>query len=241
MHKLKDFYYKHQTFFDKAKEFILKYHVIEFIISGLIYAFMGIFYTLALKINSDVSLAHEVHWKIDEMIPMVKPFVIFYYLYYIIPPLFCWISSFYSKKRFVTLMISIYSCILIAFTIYCFYQVHMVRPVLEGSDIFTTMIRWMYEDADPLALNCCPSLHTVMGTFTALALLGIKKAPWWSKVIGIICGIGITISTLFIKQHYVLDVLCGLALALIVYFIVVLCVNIYLKHKEKKVETIKEN
>lgn len=215
----------------KFKNFILKYHIIELIIAGLIYAFMGILYLTTPLINSN---GHELHWAIDDMIPVVKPFVLFYYSYYLAPIIFFWLTSFYDKAKFKTMMISIYFCVIIANIVYCCYQVKMVRPTIEGNDIFSKLINWMYTKGDPTGLNCCPSLHTVMGTFTAIALLFNKKAPWWLQVIGIFFGIGITLSTLFIKQHYVLDVICGFSLSIIVYFIVKLLTKLYLNHKAKE-------
>jgi len=62
--------------------------------------------------------------------------------------------------------------------------------------------------------NCCPSLH-VSGVFISAFVLRDRK---WLFPIFTIWATVITISTLTTKQHYVIDVAGGLAVALFIHF-----------------------
>jgi membrane-associated phospholipid phosphatase len=64
--------------------------------------------------------------------------------------------------------------------------------------------------------NCLPSLHVAHSFVSALACL---RVHW---VVGIVATVGaslVGLSTLFTKQHYVLDVLAGVLLAVVAYAI----------------------
>jgi membrane-associated phospholipid phosphatase len=71
----------------------------------------------------------------------------------------------------------------------------------------------MYEFADSanLRFNCCPSLHVAWGVATldiySRAATRSRKALLWSW------AAGLSLSTLFLHQHHVIDVVGGLMLA----------------------------
>lgn len=218
---------------NRLKNIWNKYNLFYLVLAALIYLVIGILYLITPIINSN---GHEIKWAIDDKIPVIKPFVIFYYLYYIVPIILFWLVSFYDKKKYYRVVISGYLCAIFSSIVFSIYQVHMVRPEINGDDIFAILIRWMHNEIDPLALNCCPSLHSVIGIYTMISLIGIKKLPVWSKILSIVCGLGIILSTLFIKQHYVLDVICGILTATIIYMVTYIAQHYYYKKKDEKAQ-----
>ena len=85
----------------------------------------------------------------------------------------------------------------------------------EESDIISSIVRFIYK-SDP-AYSVLPSLHcyesatVVIGMFQSRTYRDNKLVP----VISLILASFICLSTLFIKQHSVIDVAAGIALAFV--------------------------
>ena len=97
------------------------------------------------------------------------------------------------------------------FVSYAFYlvlQSYVDRPMIIGTDIFSSMVRTIYSADAPY--NDFPSLHTSLSVIVAIHWLridrriGIPVALWTSLIVA---------STLLIHQHYVADVALGLVVA----------------------------
>jgi membrane-associated phospholipid phosphatase len=87
--------------------------------------------------------------------------------------------------------------------------VRLDRPPFEatpgfGSWLLRGVYRW-----DPTT-NCFPSAHCSVAVYTAIALrFASRRLFAW----GIFTAVGICVSTVMTKQHYVADVACGAVLA----------------------------
>jgi membrane-associated phospholipid phosphatase len=98
-----------------------------------------------------------------------------------------------------------------------------LRPdiaTLGRENIFTRAIAVLYQ-ADTNT-NVCPSLH-VVGSMAAV--FGILHHPrlrcrWWLPVGGIVLAVLICLSTVFIKQHSVMDVFVGIPYGFLMYGLV---------------------
>jgi membrane-associated phospholipid phosphatase len=73
-------------------------------------------------------------------------------------------------------------------------------------------LRFLYT-ADPV-YNCFPSLHVAHSFVSALACYRVHRKL---GVAGAVCATLVAVSTLFAKQHYLLDVLAGVGLAGVAY------------------------
>lgn len=70
---------------------------------------------------------------------------------------------------------------------------------------------WLYSiDA---ADNLFPSIHCLVSWFCFLAVKGQKKIPIWYKAVSFILAVLVFLSTLFTKQHVIVDVAGGIFLA----------------------------
>ena len=149
---------------------------------------------------------------IDQKIPLIPFFIVFYMLGY----LFVFLPCFLLKKREeffwgVTTFIIMLS---VAFIIFKYFPIHMYKTYARGGDAFSTLT-YFQQRAD-VSYNNCPSLHVALNLFSWLILL--KR---WPRVIIWIFPLPILIifSTLFVKQHLFVDVIGGIILAIFGYFL----------------------
>ena len=85
------------------------------------------------------------------------------------------------------------------------------RPVVEGVDVWAQAMRFLYEmDA---ADNLFPSIHCLTSTFCYLAVRGNERVPRWYRLTSLVITAAICVSTLTTRQHVLIDVAGGVALA----------------------------
>jgi membrane-associated phospholipid phosphatase len=181
-------------------------------ISQLRYFILGIIslmiYPLFLNIHSVIYSSKS---GIDDFIPFWPVFVIPYILYipYLIFTVFIFPFVSQNFKRFTRVLVGIE---LFSGLIYYFFQTFMQRPDLTSGDIFTTLVSLIYNIDQPY--NCFPSTHVSLTIFCTYFWL---KEDWFRlqfrKMALIIFASLIIVSTVFVKQHYILDVLGGATLA----------------------------
>lgn len=158
---------------------------------------------------------------LDDLIPFCEWFVIPYFLWY---PLMLGSGIYLFLKdpeSFKNYMIFIGGGFLL---IVIFYAIvpngQNLRPTsFENSNLLTDIVKSIYcEDTNT---NVCPSLH-VVGTMGAMfALLKSKRLKnKWFQAFNIVLAVFICLSTVFIKQHSILDVFTGVPLGFIYYFAV---------------------
>ena len=95
--------------------------------------------------------------------------------------------------------------------IFLAYPTTNTRPVIEGSGFWDLLAGWLYSiDA---ADNLFPSIHCLVSWFCFLAVKGQKKIPIWYKAVSFILAVLVFLSTLFTKQHVIVDVAGGIFLA----------------------------
>ena len=92
-----------------------------------------------------------------------------------------------------------------------------LRPYrVYGSDIFARIVRLLY--STDTATNVCPSIHvfnsiTLMLAYYRSAVFDAPRRRWMRPAAMVLC-VSITMSTMLLKQHSVIDVVFGLLLAL---------------------------
>jgi membrane-associated phospholipid phosphatase len=100
--------------------------------------------------------------------------------------------------------------------VFFFYQTQVERPVILGSDVSSSIMRWLYSTDKPF--NASPSLHTSLSTL--LVLLWGRVGSRIQPIIALWAAF-IIASTLLTKQHYIADVFGGVAVALMSYYVAV--------------------
>lgn len=80
---------------------------------------------------------------------------------------------------------------------------------LRGGGIWCELATWVYSvDA---ANNCFPSVHCIESWVCFRGALRLKKVPRWYTHLMLVMTLLVFASTLFVKQHVLIDVLGGLA------------------------------
>ncbi|WP_340371943.1 phosphatase PAP2 family protein [Peribacillus sp. FSL E2-0218] len=162
-------------------------------------------------INQSSGHAVDVTTMIDGEIPFIKEFVVPYLLWY---PYIYGLLIYYcfvDRKHYFVALGSLVSGKLICFLIYCLWQSTVPRPEVMGNDIFAHLMRVVYSHDQPV--NCLPSIH-VLTTFIMMIVVHKRREQHKWEHAGVTAfGTLIILSTLFTKQHAVLDVLAGILLA----------------------------
>lgn len=176
-------------------------------------AISNIFYVL---LNNGNRGSRELVTYIDKITPFIKEFVIPYILWYIYIPLGLFIIYIFNKKNYFNTIITLNISLIISYLIFYFFQTTVPRPILYGDDIFTKLVMLIYNHDNPY--NCFPSVHVIS---TYMVMRGINSSIS-KKVINYsiqITGILIILSTIFIKQHVVLDIISAILINETVIFI----------------------
>lgn len=85
------------------------------------------------------------------------------------------------------------------------------RPAVEGSCVWSELMRMLYRvDA---ADNLFPSIHCLTSWFCFIAVRKNPGIPGWYKAASLLIAVSICLSTLTTKQHVLIDVFGGIALA----------------------------
>jgi membrane-associated phospholipid phosphatase len=141
----------------------------------------------------------------EQHVPFVPAFEYFYLTGYFLPLLLLFRPP--DARGFVRLIHAFALVLAVAYTTYFTFPVYLERPVFEPDSLATWLIALEYKDP---SYNHFPSLHVAIGCliyFASRERLGEVRGPAAAIVAGM------CVSTVFIKQHYVADVLFGAALA----------------------------
>ena len=89
------------------------------------------------------------------------------------------------------------------------------RPEITGSSIWDVVMRFLYQvDA---ADNLFPSIHCLTSWFCYIGIRGRREVSKWYRVFSCLFALAVFISTLTTKQHVIIDVIAGAALAEVAY------------------------
>lgn len=163
---------------------------------------------------------YPMYCRLDDLIPFNEWFLIPYLLWfaYIIGMLlYTLLYDIDGFKRMMYFTIFTYTVSLIFY--FTFPTMQNLRPtVFERDNILTRFIEHFYRfDTNT---NVCPSVHvfgSFASTFALIHAKGLQKA--WVKLAAHILNLSICLSTVFMKQHSVLDILVALPFCLIGYWL----------------------
>ena len=155
---------------------------------------------------------------IDDMLPLVPLFSIFYVLAYLQWGINYWLHAYYDKESYYQLAVS--DLIAKAICLVCFLviPVTIARPQILGSDLFSRITALIYRIDSPH--NLFPSVHCVESWIAYRAARGLgDQAPRWYAPAHLILALLVFASTVLIKQHFLADVLAGIAVVELGWFL----------------------
>ena len=179
---------------------------------GLLFLFVERFY----QVDNYITM----YTPIDDMIPFCEWFVIpylFWFVYLIGMLVYTLLYDIDAFKKMMKFIIITYSVTIIIYLLWPTCQ--QLRPVtFERDNLLTRFMAGFYKfDTNT---NVCPSIHVIGSLavlFTSYHCKGTESAGW--KTAFMVVGILICASTVFLKQHSILDVLAALPICAVAYLI----------------------
>jgi len=154
---------------------------------------------------------HRLETRWDLAIPIILPFVLAYIFYF--PFVYLGWAFIFARwpKNFRPYAIAMMTIGLITGIINVIYPTYAPRAVVDNTDVLARMLIWLYNLNRPL--TALPSLHVAHSLCTGYFLSKIypKWTGLWMSIVVLI-----SISTLFVKHHYIADVVIGALLGAIV-------------------------
>jgi len=160
------------------------------------------------------AVVHMMNLPIDAQIPRFPIFAIPYLMY--LPWLWGTLAyAWYKNLSFKQLAISYMVVDLVAFTCYLTYQTYIQRPPLIVHDFQSSVLQFIY--SHDLPYSAFPSLHSAMSAVIATYFVCRRSKYAWAAV-----GMAalIVVSTLFTKQHVIVDAISGVTLGVVATWIV---------------------
>lgn len=167
---------------------------------------------------------HVIHMVIDDYIPFCEFFIVPYYLwfaYIAVTIIYIAFNDGPTCWRLGVFLITGMTLFLIISTVYP--NGHQLRPDTFARDnIFVDLVRRLYATDTPT--NLFPSIHVYNSIGAHLALVHCHKLmdnprTRWIRWGSLILMISIILSTMFLKQHSVFDVITALILAAVMYVV----------------------
>ena len=174
-----------------------------------------------------------INFYLDDKIPFWGWFVYIYNMFY---P-FCIIAFYHlykdDEKTYYKAIISGVIGYIICDIIFLFLPTIMYRPPTPNYDPITNLVLRITYYYDEPPLNCFPSIHCLFCFQVVFSYLS-SKAKTKKKAIIITIAFLIILSTLFVKQHYIYDVIAAFLVCLIANLLENVT-GIYQKFKKKNI------
>lgn len=171
---------------------------------------------------------YPVYCQLDDIIPFCEYFLIpylFWFVFLVGIHIYTLLYDVESFKKLMKFIIISYSAAMFIYIL--FPNCQELRPVIfERDNIFTHFLEGFYQfDTNT---NVCPSIHVIGSVAVMLCAWHSRHfhTTGWKIAFGVTAFL-ISISTVFLKQHSVLDVVAAVPICFIAYWIV------YRKEPEK--------
>lgn len=164
---------------------------------------------------------------IDDLIPIIPVFAVIYlfsYVFWICGPI---AVSLTGKKHFKNYIIGLSLAYIVGFLFFVFLPTYMDREaegLMEAAarpGMFTGLLNIIYgADGGRYAFNLFPSYHCLISAYCYLGVRGREEISKGFRAYSLIMTVLISLSTVFTKQHYVIDIFGGIGIAVVCYLLV---------------------
>ncbi|MGN0631821.1 MAG: hypothetical protein ACI4JN_10885 [Ruminococcus sp.] len=146
---------------------------------------------------------YSMYTPLDEMIPFVPAFISVYILAYVQWILGYGIIARENKEIFMRIVIA--EMIAKAMALVCFIAIPTTidRPEITGTGLWDTLTAYVYNSDAPD--NLFPSVHCLESWVCFRGAMYLKKPGRWYKYASLVFTLLVFSSTVFVKQHVVLD------------------------------------
>ncbi|MBQ4082075.1 MAG: phosphatidic acid phosphatase [Clostridia bacterium] len=161
-----------------------------------------------------------IHSPLDDLIPFCEAFLIPYVGWYLLIVFSLLYFALYNVQNFKRLQTYIIITQVVAMAIYIVFPNRQdLRPEeFANNNILTQGVQFLYSfDTNT---NVCPSLHVAYSMGIASTWLREKSASVWWKIFVVVDVILICLSTVFIKQHSVVDFFAAIPVCILAEYLV---------------------
>jgi len=196
------------------------------LLAVLTIALQGLIYLQITPLATQDSV--QVNTSLDDLIPYLSWFVIFYVAW--MPLLY--IAFIYlgitNRSLYWRTIIAYNAAVTVSNLIFILFPTSMPRPEISGNDIFNMLVLFIYNHDQPV--NCFPSIHCLTTYLLFISMIRHQLFSVGMRVLFSVFFWSIIASTVFIKQHALVDVTGGILLAEMAYRVVE-----YVLDKQRKV------
>lgn len=198
----------------------------------LLLAYLLLFFTL--DFASETAFFNNrprqiIHCFLDDLVPFNEWFAIPYFFWFAAFPGSLLFFLLLDKRDFVELCILIFGGAAVCFTVYLLWPNGLqLRPEQVNDNLLCRLLQlvWLVDAPN----NVCPSLHVSISCAIALvSWRSVRLQPYLAARLAVVAVmLLICVSTVFVKQHSVLDVLAGAVLSGVIY----LALRLYKRHRQ---------
>ncbi len=165
--------------------------------------------------------SHYPEIELDSQVPLISWFVYFYYLTFPLGFITFFYLAYKDKKNLYNMFLTLCISFAISGVIYFFGQTEFVKPDFEPVTFTDKLVVMTWGAVNPI--NCFPSQHCFMAFAMLIACFMGKKMNIFYRLFTSFCAIMIILSTVFIRQHYILDIVASFDIMLAVWAVVYVC------------------
>ncbi len=163
-----------------------------------------------------------IHMQADDVIPFCEVFVVPYFLWFVYVSAVVLYCFFKNKREYLNTCVFLFTGMTVFLVISTLWpNGHHLRPyIMPRENIFSRMVAHLYSVDTPT--NLWPSIHVYNSIGAHLAVVHSESLAANKKIRtgSFILCVSIILSTMFIKQHSMFDVLTAFIMAAVMYAVV---------------------
>lgn len=199
----------------KLKTFLQKNPQIRWLL-GYIPLYLAYFLTQQLPLEHTV-----IHLALDDAIPFLPIFILPYFGWYLYISVLPVVVCFRDRQAFVRQCVTMYIIMAAAILTFVIFPTAIdFTPDASGNGLLLWLCRWIYSHDRPV--NVLPSMHCTqaVGIYLTTFCGSTLRKYRGLRIAAAVLAALICLSTVFVRQHSVLDGVIGVALASAVYALV---------------------
>ncbi len=185
----------------------------KFGLAAVVYAIIGFGYLIVNHLVEGRRM-YQLWTPLDRMVPFNENVIWPYYLVFVTPlSILLFVGRIEDLRRS---GLALLMNVAVAFPLFATFPVTFPRdayvPTVSPAGLATDFI-WQLDRP----INCFPSIHVSLAFTAAFIVFRFNRG---AGLVVLACAIAIAVSTMFVKQHYLLDIVAGIALASMSYWLV---------------------
>lgn len=197
------------------KTWIKKYPYMIMLIYGAIY------FPLFALLERFREPKYIIYCFLDDYIPFLEIFIIPYFLWFLLIPTALLYFMIKNLDDYFKLCLLLFGGMSICLLIYLIFPngLALREPLIEDS-FLSGLTRMLYSVDTPT--NVCPSIHvsSTIGIHLAVQNSVLMKDKKGIRITSGLLALLICLSTVFLKQHSIIDVICGIVLSTSLYVLI---------------------